>query len=48
MQFMNSSLHALVKNLSEMNLKYLSQEFRGDFLKLVKERSVSMWIYGQF
>ena len=36
MQFMNSSLDVLVKNLSEMDFKYLSQEFSGDLLKLVK------------
>ena len=36
MQFMNSSLDALVKNLPENDLKYLSQEFSGDSLKLVK------------
>ena len=29
-QFMNSSLDALVKNLSEMDFKYLSQECNGD------------------
>ena len=29
MQFMNSSLDALVKNLSEMDFKYLSQESSG-------------------
>ena len=27
MQFMNSSLDALVKNLSEIDFKYLSQEY---------------------
>ena len=36
MQFMDSSLDALVKNLSEMDFRYLSQEFSGDFLGLVK------------
>ena len=30
MQFMNSSLDVLVKNLSDNDLKYLSQEFSGD------------------
>ena len=33
MQFMNPSLDALVKNLSE---NYLSQEFSGDVSELVK------------
>ena len=37
MQFMNSSLHALVKSLSETDFKYLLQEFSGDLLKLVKK-----------
>ena len=35
---MNSSLDALVKNLSNNDFKYLSQEFRGDLLKLVKQK----------
>ena len=30
MQFMNSSLDALVKNLSEFDYRYLSQEYTGD------------------
>ena len=38
MQFMNSSLDALVKNLSDNYFKYLSQEFSGDLLKLVKQK----------
>ena len=38
MQFMNSSLDALVKNLSQMDFKYLSQEFTGDLLELVKQK----------
>ena len=33
---MNSSLDSLVKNLSDNDFKYLSQEFSGDLLKLVK------------
>ena len=40
MQFMNSSLDSLVKNLSEMDFKYSSQEFSGDLLKLVKQKGV--------
>ena len=38
MQFMNSSLDLLVKKLSDNDFKYLSEEFRGDFLKLVKQK----------
>ena len=41
MQFMNSSLVALVKNLSDKDFKYLSQEFSGDLLGLVKQK----WVY---
>ena len=40
MQFMNSSLDASVKNLSEMDFKYLSHEFTGEQLKLVKQKRV--------
>ena len=40
MQFMNSSLDALVKNLSYNGFKHLSQEFRGTILKLVKQKEV--------
>ena len=43
MQFMNSSLYSLVKNLSDNNFKYLSEEFSGKFLRLAKQkRSVSI------
>ena len=45
MQFMNSGLDALVKNLSENNFKYLSEEFRGEFLKLVKQKGVHSYEY---
>ena len=40
MQFMNSSPDALVKNLSDNDFKYLSQEFSGDLLELVKQKGV--------
>ena len=36
MQFMNSSLNELVKNLSDNDFKNLSQEFSGDLLELEK------------
>ena len=39
-QFMNSSLDALIKNLSENDFKYLFEEFSGDLLKLVKQKGV--------
>ena len=37
MQFVNSSLDVLVKNLSDNDFKYLSQEFRSDLFKLVEQ-----------
>ena len=37
MQFMNSSLDALAKDLSDEHFQYLSEEFRGEFSKLVKK-----------
>ena len=40
MQFMNSSLDALVKNLSDDDCKYLSQKFTGEQCKLVKQNGV--------
>ena len=36
-QFINSILNKPVKNLSDNEFKYLSQELRGDFLELVKQ-----------
>ena len=45
MQFMNSSLDALVKNLPDNDFKYLSQEFSGDLLKLVKQKGVYPYEY---
>ena len=38
MQFMKSSLDSLVKNLSDNDFKYLSEEFSGAFLKLVRQK----------
>ena len=40
MQLMNSSLDSLVKNLSDNDFKYLSEEFSGEFLELVKQKGV--------
>ena len=45
MQFMNSCLDELVKNLSDNDFNYLSQEFSGDFLKLVKQKQVYPYEY---
>ena len=38
MQFMNSSLEKLVKNLSDNDFKYLTQEFDSKNLKLLKQK----------
>ena len=38
MQFMNSSIYALVQNLSSNDFKFFSQVFSGGLLKLVKQR----------
>ena len=40
MLFMNSSLDKLVKNLSDKDFKYLSEEYSGEQLKLVKEKAI--------
>ena len=34
MQFMTSSLNELIENFSEIDFKYLSEEFSGDLLEL--------------
>ena len=45
MQFMNSSLDSLAKNLSDKDFKYLSEEFSGEFLKSVKRKGVYSYEY---
>ena len=45
MQLMNSSLNLLVKNSSDNDFKYLSEEFSGDLLKLVKQKGVYPYEY---
>ena len=45
MQFMNSSLDSLVKNLSDNDFKYLFEEFSGEFLELVKRKGVYSYKY---
>ena len=40
MQFMNSNLDALVKNLPETDIECLSQEFSGDLQELVRQKGV--------
>ena len=44
-QFMNSSLDSLIKNLSNNNFKYLSEEFIGELLKLLKQRVLYPYEY---
>ena len=45
MQFMNSSLDSLVKNLGNKDFKYLSEEFSGKFLEIVKEKRIYPYEY---
>ena len=45
MQFMNSSLDSLIKNLSDNDFKYLSEEFSGNFFKLAKQKGVYPYEY---
>ena len=45
MQFMNSSLDSLVKNLVNKDFKYLSEEFSGRFLEVVKEKGIYPYEY---
>ena len=40
MQFMNSCLDKLVKNLSDSDFKHLSQECSGDLLQLIKQKGL--------
>ena len=40
MQFMNSSLDELIKILSDNDFKYLSLEFAGELLELIKQKDV--------
>ena len=45
MQSMNSSLDSLVMNLSDNVFKYFSEEFSGEFLKLVNQKGVYSYEY---
>ena len=45
MQCMKPSLDGLVKNLTDNDFKYLSQEFSGDLLELVKQKGVYLYYY---
>ena len=45
MQFMNSSLDGSVINLSDKDFKYLSQEFSGKLLELIKQKGMYPYKY---
>ena len=45
MQFMNCSLDKLVENLIDKDFKYLSEEFSGEQLRLVKEKGIYPYEY---
>ena len=45
MQFMNSSLDKLVKNLSDKDFKYLMEEFGSKTLKLLKQKRAYPYEY---
>ena len=42
---MNSSLDALIKNLSGNDFKLLSKEYSGDLLKLIKQKGMYPYEY---
>ena len=45
MQFMKSSYDSLVKKLGDKNFKYLSEEYSGELLEVVKEKGVYPYEY---
>ena len=45
MQFMNSSLDKLVKNLSDEDLKYLVKEFGSENLEILKQKGAYPYEY---
>ena len=45
MQFMNSSLEKLVKNLADDDFKYLTQEFGSKNLELLKQKDAYTYEY---
>ena len=48
MQFMNSSLEKLVKNLSDNDFKYLTEEFGSKNKTFETKRCLSLWVHRQF
>ena len=47
MQFMNSSLDKLVKNLSDNDFKYLTEEFGSKNLELLKQKVLNFKIFNE-
>ena len=45
MQFMNSSLHKLVKNFSDGDFKYLVKEFGSENLEILKQKAAYPYEY---
>ena len=45
MQFMNSSLEKLVKNFSDNDFKYLTEEFGSENLELLKQKGAYSYEY---
>ena len=45
MQLMNSSLESIVKNSVDKDFKYLSEEFSGKYLEVVKEKGIYPYEY---
>ena len=45
MQFINSSLHKFVKNLSDEDFKYLLEEFSSENLELLKQKGAYPYEY---
>ena len=45
MQFMNFGLYVLVKNLTDNDFKYWSEEFNGEQLNLVKQKGLYPYEY---
>ena len=45
MQFMNTSLNKLVKNLTDNDFKYLCQEFIDELQELVKQKGIYPFEY---
>ena len=48
MQFTNSGLKKLIKNLSDNDFKYLTEEFVSKNKALKTKRCLSLWVHGQF